>query len=351
LGQRKPNIKALVRREDIDGLERAASYQDVKPTSQGTVSDFGIPVRAEAILALGTLDASSGGPTLARALRDPADAVRCAAVRALRARQEVDLLVQALRWVPPDGNSPKLVLRALYDLQEFVSAPMIAEALIHRPDEELLGEDGAELILTLLEDDRAETTNELMKLLVEALGDERGIVVDRAGELLILLAPNSIDAVAAELRTGAAPAEAAYVLGRIADSKALKPLLGGLRHRDARVRAESASALAELEHPAAVEPLLGAGRDTDHSVRNQARIALDRMGNTAVIVGVAALVQPIIREAVRSAIEHQQDKEDDRKHPPGPAARRQRRSPRSNGGPPKPAEPRPEAEEAERRTQ
>jgi HEAT repeat protein len=346
LGERKPNIKALLRREDIDGLERAASYQYLKPTSQGTLSDLGVPVRAEAVLALGALDASSGGPALARALRDPADAVRCAAVRVLHARQEVDLLVQALRWVPPDrGQSRKLALQAVYDLQEFVTAPMTAESLIHRTDEELLSEDEAALIPALLDDDRAETRDELMRLLVTALGHERGIVVDRAGELLLRLAPTSIDALAAELRTGAAPAEAAYVLGRIADPKALEELLGGLRHRDARTRAESAAAIAELQHPAAVKALLGATRDPDHSVRNQASIALDRLGNTAVIVGVAALLEPIVREALTSAIEHPQDrKEDDRKHSPGPPARRQRRSSRSNGRPPKAAQPRPEAE-------
>jgi hypothetical protein len=345
LGERKPNIKTLVRRGDIEGLERAMSFQDLKPTSDGTLSDFGIPVRAEAVLGLGALDATSGGPALARALRDPADAVRCAAVKVLHARQEVDLLVQALRWVPPDrGHSRDLAFQAVCDLQEFVTAPMIAEALIHGTDEELLTDDEAELILALLHDDRAETTDALIKLLIPALGDERGIVADRAGELLVRLAPSSIDAVAAELRTGAAPGEAAYVLGRIADSKAMDVLLEGLHHGDARARAESASALAALEHPAAVKPLLMATRDTDCDVRNQARIALDRLGNTAVIVGVAALLEPIIREAVWSAIEHSEDRSDDREHPKGPSAQRQRRSPRSNGGPPTAAEPPPEGE-------
>ena len=213
MGERKPNIKALVRRGDIEGLEKAMSYQDLKPTSQGTLSDRGIPVRAEAVLALGALDGSSGGPGLARALRDPADSVRCAAVKVLHARKEVDLLVQALRWVPPDrGHSRSLALRAVCDLQEFVTAQMIAEALIHRTDEELLSEDEAESILALMGDDPGATTAALMKLLIAALGHERGIVADRAGALLVRLAPTSIDAVAAELRTGAAPAEAAYVL-------------------------------------------------------------------------------------------------------------------------------------------
>jgi len=345
LAERKPNINALLRREDIDGLERAASYQDLKPTPQGTVSDLGVPVRAEAILALGALDASRGGPVLARALRDPADAVRCAAVRVLHARREARLLAQALRWLPADyGHSRKLALRAVYDLEELVTAPMIAEALVHCEDEELLSEDDALLILRLLEKDRAEGRDELLALLVAALGHERGIVVDRAGELLVRLAPTSIEAVAAELRAGVAPAEAAYVLGRIADPKTLDALLKGIRHSDARARAESASALAELQDPAVVKPLLRATHDTEHSVRNQARIALDRLGNTAVIVGVAALLQPVIREAVRSAIDERWDEADGRAHPPPPPARGQRRPRRSHGGPPEAAQPRPEGE-------
>jgi HEAT repeat protein len=60
-------------------------------------------------------------------------------------------------------------------------------------------------------------------------------------------------------------------------------------------------ALAELQDPAAVEPLLRATRDSDQSVRSQAGAALDRLGTTAVIIGVAALLRPMVEEAAKAA--------------------------------------------------
>jgi hypothetical protein len=67
-----------------------------------------------------------------------------------------------------------------------------------------------------------------------ALGDERGIVVDRAADLLVRLAPESIEHRVSELRTGSNPADAAYVLGRIGDAQTLDVLVKALRHRHAR---------------------------------------------------------------------------------------------------------------------
>jgi HEAT repeat protein len=335
MGERKPNIKALVRREDVDGLERAAAYQDLRPTSHGTLSDFGIHVRAEAILALGSLDIGGDSRAIAQALHDPADLVRSAAVRVLHARREAGLLVQALRWLPADeGHSRTLALQAVYDLKASVTAPAIADALVNRDDEEVLSEDEAGLVLAVLDDERAEERAELIRLLVIALGDERGIVADRAGELLVRLAPISTDGVVAELREGNAAAEAAYVLGRIADPRTVDALVSALRHRNPRVRAESAAALGELEDPASVGPLLQAARDRDHGVRKQARLALDRLGNTAVIAGVAAVLEPMIQEAVRAAIGGRAAEERGQAGPSAQPDRRQSRTPRSNGASP-----------------
>jgi hypothetical protein len=80
-GRTQAEHKALLRREDIDGLERAAAYQDLKPTPQGTASDLGIPVRAEAILALGCLDTAGDTKVLAQVFATPptsSDAPPCA---------------------------------------------------------------------------------------------------------------------------------------------------------------------------------------------------------------------------------------------------------------------------------
>jgi HEAT repeat protein len=333
---RKPNVESLARREDLEGLVEATSYREVVRTSPHTVSDHGIPVRAEAILALGELGADAGEEAVAFALRDPADRVRSAAVDVLYARGKVSVLVEALRWLPADkGLSRSFAVRAMLDLKQSLTAAPLADALIHNEDEELLNEDDEPLIQVLLGQERAEETDELIQLLVSSLADERSIVADRAGELLLRLAPASTEALVEELRTGPAAAEAAYVLSRIANPQTLDALVEALGHWDPRVRAESAAALAELQDPVAVKPLLSATHDPDHSVRTQAGLALDQMGTRAVIVGVAALLEPMVLEAVRSAVGDARAKADSHARPAG----HQPRSRKSNGGPPDVADP------------
>jgi HEAT repeat protein len=340
LAERKPNIKSLVRREDVEGLLEAASYRDLTRNSAGAVIDLGIPVRTDAILALGTLAPDRGQKAISAGLHDPADRVRCAAVRVLHALQEGSVLADALRWLSPDqGRSRKLAVQAILDLRNSVSPSAVVDAILHREDDDLLGEQDAQLTLTLLETARADATDAVLDLLVRALGDERGIVVDRAAEMLVRLAPESIETLVCELRMGSNSAEAAYVLGRIGDPETLDVLAKALRHRDARVRAESAAALAELQDPRAVKPLLRATHDTEHNVRSQASMALDRMGTIAVIEGVAELLRPVVREAVRSAIPHPKV-EADRREPP-PRSHRHSRSRGSNGGSAEAADPTP----------
>jgi HEAT repeat protein len=342
MGERKPNIKSLARREDVDGLLEAALYQDLAHTSDGTVRDLGIPVRVDAILALGTLAPEQGYTAITAALRDPADRVRCAAVRVLHAVQEVDVLAEALQWLPTDGGrSRALASQATLNLRSSLRPSAVADALVHREDDDLLGEQDAQLIMALLEDAGTDATGEVVESLIIALGEERGIVVDRAAELLVRLAPESVEPLVGELRAGLNPADAAFVLGRIGDPQTVDVLVKALRHRDARVRAESAAALGELQDPKVVKPLLRAARDKEHGVRTQARIALDRMGTIAVIEGVAELLRPVVREAVRSAAPDvrsgapESDVEADAGSPPPPSpALRQVRPLRSNGGPP-----------------
>jgi HEAT repeat protein len=342
LRERTPNIKSLVRHEDVEGLVEAASYRNVTPNAAGIVSDVGISVRVDAILALGTLVPERGHNAIAAGLRDPADQVRCAAVRVLHELHDVGVLTDALRWLPRDaGHSRKLAVQAIIELRTSVSASAVADALVRREDEDLLGEEDAQLILAVLEDQGADARDEVLEVLIRALGDERGIVVDRAMEMLVRLAPESIEALVGELRTGSNPADAAYVLGRIGDPETLDVLVKALRHPDAETRAESAAALAELQDPGAVKPLLRATHDREPTVRRQARMALDRMGTIAVVVGVAELLRPVVREAVRSAMPDPEIETDADKPGPRPAARRQSRSRRSNGGPPAAADPRP----------
>lgn len=82
----------------------------------------------------------------------PADQVRCAAVRVLHAFNEVGVLAQSLRRLPPDrDNARQLATRAIIDLRKSVRPSVVADALVHREDDDPLGERDAQLILTLLE--------------------------------------------------------------------------------------------------------------------------------------------------------------------------------------------------------
>jgi hypothetical protein len=62
LAERMPNIKSLVRRQDVEALMKAASHKDLAPSSVGTVRDRGIPVRADTVLALAMLALEAGFP-------------------------------------------------------------------------------------------------------------------------------------------------------------------------------------------------------------------------------------------------------------------------------------------------
>jgi HEAT repeat protein len=340
MGHRKPNIKSLVRRQDVEGLLEATKYQEPSSTSAGTLTDLGVPVRVDAIVALGTLAPEQAHEAITQGLRDPADRVRCAAVRVLHALHDAGVLAEALQWLPTDGgHSRRLASQAILNLRHSIRPSVVVYPLIHREDDDLLGDQDAQLILALLEEEGADATDEVLELLIVALGDERGIAVDRAAELLVRLAPESVEPLVDEMREGLNPADAAYVLGRIGNPETLDVLVKGLRHHDTRVRGESAAALGELQDPAAVKALLRATHDPDHTVRSQARVALDRMGTIAVIEGVAELLRPVVREAVRSAIPNPKVKADGRKAQPGSPGPRRSRSPKPNGGPPEAADP------------
>jgi HEAT repeat protein len=301
----KPNIKSLARRHDVAALVDASAYSEAEPGAPAGTIDSGIPVRAEAILALGA-QGHDAGPTAVRAgLRDAADSVRCAAVRVLHARQDGVTLAEALGSLPTDGESRELAILALADLKDSMSASVLVTALVHGQDEELMDEQVARLCLELIEAEDAGARDDAIRVLVQALADERGIVADRAAELLVRLAPTSIEALVTALRPGSAAANAAYVLGRIGDPQTVGPMVEALGHEDPRVRRECAAALGGFQAREAVMPLLRATHDCDHRVRVQAAAALDRMGTSAVIVGVSALLEPMIHEAVRSALAQQ----------------------------------------------
>jgi HEAT repeat protein len=299
----KPNVKALARRGDEDGLVAAAGFQDLIPGPHGGTIDRGAQIRQDAILALGALGPDAGADAIEAALSDPSDAVRVAAIHMIYAREDGLSLAAALAWLPRERNrSRPLAMRALAELRRADWAPALASALVHASDDVGIDDDEATLLNLLLEaDEGSNATSEVVEALLVALAEDSDVVAERAEELLALIAPASTEGVIAELTAGAAPARAARVLGSIKDTRALGPLIEALLHRDPAVRAHSAAALGELRDPVAVEPLIRATRDPDHRVRAEAGAALDRLGMVALVVGVSTLVRPMIHEAVAGA--------------------------------------------------
>jgi hypothetical protein len=299
----KPNVKSLARRGDADGLVAAAGFQDLIPAAGGGMLDRGAEIRQEAILALGRLGPESGSEAVRAALSDPSDAVRVAAVRVLFAWEDALPLATALGWLPAGhGQSRPLAVKALLELRSPDCAPALALALLRAPGDEPVGDDEIMLLQLLLEaPEGTDAAEAVIEELLVALGDELDPVADRAEEMLVLIAPLGIGDVIAELKAGAAPHRAAAVLAEVRDTRALKPLMEGLLHRDPRVRAECARALGELRDPAAVEALIHASRDPEHRVRAQAGWALDRLGMVALVVGVSTMIRPIVLEALAGA--------------------------------------------------
>jgi HEAT repeat protein len=303
LGTRKPNVRALARKEDVPGLIAAAAFRQKLTRLDGSAADGGAPVREEAIRALGELGPEAGNGTVSRALRDPSEHVRAAAVRVLYTRGAIDDLTHALAWLPRNGPARRLAMQAILNLHPPGTARAVARGLVRGAGDAPATEEDLALLQTLIHaEQRSDVANEVVDELLAALGDEREVVGDRAEALLIRLAPASTEGVIAELQAGSAPHRAASVLGQIQDARAMGPLVDALRHPDPRVRAEAAAALGTLHDTAAVEPLLHATRDPDFDVRASAGAALDQLGTAAVVVGMSALIRPAILEAARDAL-------------------------------------------------
>jgi HEAT repeat protein len=300
---RKPNVKSLARRGNVDRLAAAASYRDLTPTRDGTIADLGRPVREEAVVALGELGTDEAAAAVAHALHDPDDRVRSKAVEALENLRQPVLIAEALPTLREmGGNAHPLALDALRDLQRPGLGRALVEALVYQSGDDRLDEDDAMLVPDLLStEDGAQESRNVVEVLIRALSDESEIVADRTEQLLVLLAPVSADALEHELSDGgAAPHRAASALGKMGDVRALDTLVNALDDPDARVRAESCVALGELRDPAAVEPLLRAARDPEHVVRAGAGSALDRIGTVAVVVGVSAMLRPLLADLRRA---------------------------------------------------
>lgn len=298
LRQRAPNVDGLVNDADYVSLVRAARYQDVVEVGDNELADLGVPVREAAVLALGDLE-DIGHYAIADALADPFDEVRLAAVEALRRRSEFEVLCTALAsWSPAAGGRARgAAIEALFALRAKGSSLCLTTAVLMNPEHNSsAGGDGA-LVRAMLETEAQEGAwIEVVAHLIEALSVPDSVIRSRAENLLVTLAPASVERLIEELARGSARARAASTLGAIKDQRAVEPLIASLEEPDAAVRAAACQALGELQDPVAVVPLMRRTRDGEHAVRAAAGAALDRLGSIALIFGLAAVVGPTLGE-------------------------------------------------------
>ena len=105
----KPNVKALVRKGDVDGLIKAANHTELISGPDGTTVDVGTPIREEALFALRDVAPDRGGDVFVTALGDSSDRVRTAAVVALYKRGTQNESPTRSRYCPP--RAARRVLR------------------------------------------------------------------------------------------------------------------------------------------------------------------------------------------------------------------------------------------------
>ena len=306
LGRRAPKVQDLVGQADFVGLVDAARFHDVVELRGGELVDRGAPVREAALLALGELR-DVGDEAIAEALADPVDAVRVAAVEALRRRGDFEVLCAAVVAWPSrgEGRARGAAIEALLELRAKGSSLALCDAFLAGVRDDRMAPGDAALVRALLETEAREAAwQEVLARLVGTLSGRSSVARDRAQDLLVTLAPASVEPLVQELTVGSARARAASTLGQTKDRRAIKPLVASLESPEAAVRAAACEALGELRDSVAVVPLMRLTRDPEHAVRAAAGDAIDDFGSVAVFVGLAALLGSTLDKGDAQGLEH-----------------------------------------------
>jgi HEAT repeat protein len=302
---RKPDVRKLKRQGDLAGLREAVRYQETVPDRNGRVLDLGVQIRVEAAHALGDFYGPEVTSALFAALGDRDERVRLAAVHGLRRTRADDAseaLLQALAAWPDDRGAAtkEEALDALLELGENELPQRFAAKLV----ENGAGPPSAgkrELLEALLRleglisaDARGRAvTRAVAERVIGRLDDGDPDRRARAETVLAWVSRDATDLLLPRL-DGPGRASAARLLGASRDSEAVEPLIRALQDLDPEVRLAAARSLGKLKDTRAVEPLLYASGDQEFEVREAADSALDGMGVAAVVVGLAALVRPML---------------------------------------------------------
>jgi HEAT repeat protein len=287
--QKTPDVAGLVGERDVAALVALAEQESLETSRDGRTVDAAVPVRHAAVLGLAEIGDRDALPILTNALRDPSDAVRCAAIRALCDWNEAVPIAEAIAWLPGHGKSRSLALAAVAEVNDPATAPVLATSLIHGGAEAGLWEEEAAMVSALCRTNGSRgTLKRVLGVLLEGLEyhDER--VAGRAEDFLLWFGDDAASAVIDSIRNSSAPHRSVWLLGQIGGAIAVVPLIEALEHLDARARAEACVALGELRDPIAVEPLLQSTYDSEHDVRVKAGAAIDRLGTVAILAGLTA---------------------------------------------------------------
>jgi pimeloyl-ACP methyl ester carboxylesterase/HEAT repeat protein len=279
MAKRPPNIDRLTRRRRVDGLIAALGYADWVTDQKGDAVDLGVDVRRDAVLALGLFNdvrAIEAVVGVGFADEDPRvlEAAGLALVDLLQ-RAEADPEYRA--EVASDGGDPD---------GEF-GAVQIARTLLLTAEESQI-EAHRDLLTRVLGGGSSSVLNEaIIDEMLQALGDSRPQVVERAQRMIVLHAGDHIEPIMAAVDDPVRAAPAALALGELRENRALDVLAGGLSSTDPIVRRACAWALGELADSRGVAELFGATTDANYDVRKEAFAALDKLGSIGVIGGMA----------------------------------------------------------------
>jgi HEAT repeat protein len=300
--RRPPKVEKLKRKGKWERLTAALSYEDLITDREGNLHDLGIGVREAAATALAEADAREATDGLLRALEDPEERVRVAAVRGLGKRDEpraTEALLSAVTsWTGPEqADARGEALDGLTRLDDPEIPRQAAELMLAR-SEELDDADG-EVMKRLAEAGgraaRRATIDDLVRRLRRVSGTSL-----RVSTLLTWLGPDAVDALIEVLDDENAQHGAVLALGSIHDPRALDPLIALLRgSENPGVRRAAAWALGEIRDPVAADALLLATRDKDYEVRTMAGASFDNLGNVAVAVVMSGLVRSAIENGKR----------------------------------------------------
>jgi HEAT repeat protein len=295
LTNRRPRIKQLRRRHDVEGLWKALGYRDEVRTTDGTVVDLGRSVRREAMAALRGIDDDRVIPAAREALEDEDPEVGLEAARALKERGAADEVVDALARSPE-----RLTEEVRIELRAAVLEPgapavgaLFAEQIIRYGDQATRPDDEPAFLVELLSRHSASDRELAAWDAVAELGADDEGRAERAFVVLSCLGDDGVQALR-EALDRPHRAHAARALGRLRDSSALPDLIDLLGDADAPARAAAAQALGDIRDPRAVEGLLQASTDDEFVVREACIEAVDKLGSAAVVFAMAAFVQPLL---------------------------------------------------------